>query len=89
MLERYWFGNPHAMELARRAGPAEILTQHRMVTLDDYANRLEDHPLVLRAAACQEWSGSWYTVRVAIVNWNNTALDTAAVSVIRSNYGTR
>lgn len=80
LLERYWFGNPQAMELARRAGPREIFTQRRMVTLGDYANRLEDHPLVLRAAAWQEWSGSWYTVRVAVVNWANSALDRNGVS---------
>ena len=80
LLERYWFGNPRAMELARRAGPREIFTQRRMVTLDDYANRLEDHPLVLRAAAWQEWSGSWFTVRAAVVNWNNTSLDASGVS---------
>jgi hypothetical protein len=80
LLERYWFGNPQAMELARRAGPREIFTQRRMVTLEDYANRLEEHPLVLCATAWQEWSGSWYTVRVAVVNWNNTLLDAGSVS---------
>lgn len=75
LLESYWFKNPAAMEWARRAGPREIFTQRRMVTLEDYANRLEDHPLVLRAAAWQQWCGSWFTVRVALINWKNTALD--------------
>lgn len=76
LLESYWFRNPAAMENARRAGPREMFTQRRMVTLDDYANRLEDHPLVLRAAASQQWGGSWFIVRVALINWRNTPLDT-------------
>lgn len=75
LLEAYWFSNPAALEQARRAGPREIFTQRRMVTLDDYALRLEDHPLVLRAAASQQWGGSWFVVRVALINWRNTALD--------------
>lgn len=80
LLERYWFGNPQAMEQARRAGPRAIFTQHRMVTLEDYANRLEDHPLVLRATSWQEWSGSWFTVRVAVINWRNAQLDDLGLS---------
>jgi hypothetical protein len=75
LLEAYWFSNPAAMEYARRAGPREIFTQRRMVTLDDYTNRMEDHPLVLRAAATQQWGGSWFIVQVALINWQNTAID--------------
>lgn len=81
LLERYWFANPQAMELARRAGPRALFTQRRMVTLADYANRLEDHPLVRRATAWQQWSGAWFTVRVAVVNWANTALDDSGWSL--------
>jgi hypothetical protein len=79
LLEAYWFSNPAAMEYARRAGPREIFTQRRMVTLDDYANRMEDHPLVLRASATQQWGGSWFIVQVALINWQNTALDSTPV----------
>ena len=74
-LERYWRLYPDAMEQARRDGPGAIRTQRRMVSLDDYANRLEDHPLVSRAQAWDRWSGSWNTVHVAVIGWLGTALD--------------
>lgn len=80
LLERYWFSKPQAMEQARRNGPAKIFTQHRMVTLDDYANRLEDHPLVLRATSLQEWTGSWFTVKAAVINWRLVLLDATGES---------
>jgi hypothetical protein len=63
------------MEQAKRAGPREIHTQKRMVTTYDYAVRLREHPLVVHAHAWSEWSGSWYTVRLAVIAWGNMKLD--------------
>ena len=77
-LENYWRVHPHAMEQARRAGPREIHTQKRMVTTDDYAIRLREHPLVLHAHAWKEWSGSWFIVRLAVIAWGNKELDDGA-----------
>ena len=74
-LEDYWRIHPHAMEQARRAGPREIHTQKRMVTTDDYAIRLREHPLVVQAHAWKEWSGSWFTIRLAVIAWENIELD--------------
>jgi hypothetical protein len=74
-LEDYWRSHPHAMEQARRAGPREIHTQKRMVTTDDYAVRLREHPLIVQAHAWNEWSGSWFTVRLAAIAWGNHELD--------------
>lgn len=74
-LEAYWYAHPHAMDRARQAGPREIHTQKRMVTTDDYAIRLREHPLVLHAHAWSEWSGSWFTVRLAVIAWGNINLD--------------
>lgn len=74
-LDRFWLRNPHFMEDARREGPRSIHVQHRMVTVDDYARRLEEHPLVLRAHAWSGWTGSWETLRVAVVAWDNRHLD--------------
>ena len=74
-LERLWQRKPRLMELAREAGPQAIHTQKRMVTEADYAQRLEDHPLVLRAHAWRDWSGSWMTLRVAVVLQGNRQLD--------------
>ena len=79
-LEQYWYSHPLAMEQARRAGPQEIFTQKRMVTLADYALRLEEHPLVLHAAAWQQWSGAWNSIYVAVMPWNNQLLDAVGVS---------
>ncbi len=74
-LEELWRRNPLLMEPARRAGPRAIHTPRRMVTVEDYADRLADHPLVLRACAWSAWTGSWPTVRVATILWNDHALD--------------
>jgi hypothetical protein len=74
-LERYWRESPHAMAQAKQAGPREIHTQKRMVTVEDYALRLREHPLVLHAHAWSEWSGSWLTLRLAVIAWENLPLD--------------
>lgn len=78
-LEIYWLRHPEVMEAARRAGPLSIRRQRRMVTTDDYANRLTDHPLVLRAHSWTDWSGAWTTVHVAVVAWEEHRLDDAPV----------
>lgn len=76
LLESFWADNPYEMERARLAGPVAIRTQHRMVTVQDYAERLEDHPLVVRATAWLRWTGAWSTIDVAVVLWDTTlALD--------------
>ncbi len=74
-LDELWRRNPHLMEPARLEGPRSIHTQRRMVTVADYADRLTDHPLVLRASGWSAWTGSWPTVRVATVLWNDHPLD--------------
>ena len=78
-LDSLWLREPNLMDKARQAGPREIHTQQRMVTVEDYAERLEDHPLVLRAHSWVEWSGSWSTLRVAVIGWGNTLLDEVPV----------
>lgn len=74
-LTDFWFENPSAMDEARREGPRSIHQQHRMVTAADYALRLEEHPLVLRAQATVRWAGSWTTVEVALVVADDEPLD--------------
>lgn len=76
-LLAYWFANPSAMEEARKAGPRSVHDQHRMVTTADYALRLEEHPLVLRAQARERWTGSWTTIEVALVLVGDAPLDVA------------
>ena len=74
-LEQLWRGNASLMATAKREGPLAIHTQRRMVTVADYADRLMDHPLVLRAFAWEEWSGAWNRLRVAVVLWKDHSLD--------------
>jgi hypothetical protein len=74
-LNRYWAAYPHVMDSARDAGPRTIHTQKRMVTEDDYAERMEDHPLVLQGHAFSRWSGSWSTIYCAVIIANNIPLD--------------
>jgi hypothetical protein len=74
-LEGLWLRRPDLMEQARAAGPRAIRTQRRMVTVADHATRCEEHPLVHRATAWQEWSGSWTTVKVAVIPHGGRTLD--------------
>lgn len=74
-LEDYWRSHPHAMEQAKRAGPREIHTQKRMVTTEDYALRLREHPLVANAHAWSDWSGSWFSLHLAVIAEENLQLD--------------
>lgn len=73
LLDR-WRADPPVMEAARLAEPGNIRTQKRMASLRDYALRLEEHPLVLRAQANRLWGGSWPVVWITVSLWNNMAL---------------
>lgn len=76
-LERFWQLHPREMNLAREQGPKAIHSQKRMVTMADYAQRMTEHPLVLRAHCYGQWSGSWNSLYVAVVLTNNIPLDQA------------
>ncbi len=79
VFDNWWLDHPERMDQARLEGPRAIHDQHRMVTISDFENRLEDHPLVLRAHAWERWDGSWSVVHVAVVLWKRTGLDEAVV----------
>lgn len=74
-LQQLWEREPLRMEAARRAGPRAVHAQRRMVSLEDYGVRLEEHPLVNRAQATLEWGGSWPVVRAAVTLAEDGALD--------------
>lgn len=78
-FDNWWLDHPEKMDQARLDGPRAIHDQHRMVTLDDFKARLEDHPLVLRAHAWARWDGAWSTVHVAIIPWQRLGLDADGV----------
>ena len=67
MLERFWAQNPYEMENARAAGPRAVRTQHRMVSIEDYAAKLTEHPAIAAAKAEFKWTGSWYTLFLAVI----------------------
>jgi hypothetical protein len=75
-LYRHWTLYPQAMLDAKHAGPAAVHTQRRMVTEEDYARRLEDHPLVLFSHAFSSWTGSWQTIVAACFLFGAVSLDT-------------
>jgi hypothetical protein len=74
-FDQYWQDNPQKLKAAKVAGPRSIHTQKRIVTVDDYVTRLEEHPLVLRAHAWETWGGSWSLIQVAIIPWQRLGLD--------------
>jgi predicted phage baseplate assembly protein len=53
-------------EQIRRRAPQAFLTQERAVTMPDYAARTEMNSQVKHAAATLRWTGSWYTVFIAV-----------------------
>lgn len=74
-LGQYWQAYPHAMNAARSAGPRTIRQQRRMVTVADYAEQMEHHPLVLRGHAYARWTGSWSRIHCAVILPNHLLLD--------------
>lgn len=78
-FDNWWLDHPEKMDQARLDGPRAIHDQHRMVTLDDFMTRLEEHPLILRAYAWDQWDGSWSTVHVAVIPWRRMDLDEKGV----------
>ncbi|MCL2643838.1 MAG: hypothetical protein FWD51_00050 [Betaproteobacteria bacterium] len=69
LMEREWIQNPVLMEAARRAGPKSVRQQRRMVNVDDYAEGMEQHPLVRRAVSSTSWNGSWQCILVTVILW--------------------
>ena len=55
-----------SIESVRQRAPSAFRVQERAVTLEDYANVALRCPNVGRAAAVFRWTGSWYTVFLAV-----------------------
>lgn len=58
--------DPETNDQIRRRAPQAFLTQERAVTMTDYQNVTETNPLVDQAVASLRWTGSWYTVFIAV-----------------------
>jgi hypothetical protein len=70
-----WSAHPESMEAARVAGPRAVHRQRRLVTATDYAQQLQQHPLVVRTHAWQTWGGSWPVIWVVLRLWKDVAMD--------------
>ncbi len=57
---------PETAEEIRRYAPEAFRTQRRAVTAEDWKQAAEAFPGVSRARADMRWTGSWYTVFIAV-----------------------
>jgi predicted phage baseplate assembly protein len=74
---------PESMAEARIRAPEVFARQRRAVTPQDYANRLQDHPLVQRAVVQRRWTGSWSTLFCTVDLVGGAPLDRAAEVTLR------
>lgn len=58
--------DPETTDQIRRRAPQAFLTQERAVTMADYEAVADANPLVQNSVASLRWTGSWYTVFVAV-----------------------
>ena len=58
--------DPETNDQIRRRAPQAFLTQERAVTMADYEAVTEMNSQVDRAVATLRWTGSWYTVFIAV-----------------------
>jgi hypothetical protein len=79
--------DPETADQIRRRAPQAFLTQERAVTMADYESVAEMNPLVDRAAASMRWTGSWYTVFVAVEPQGAGILSPNLASSLQSTVG--
>jgi hypothetical protein len=58
--------DPETNDQIRRRAPQAFLTQKRAVTMADYEAVAEANPQVDQAVASLRWTGSWYSVSIAV-----------------------
>lgn len=63
------------LDEVRQYAPQAFRRQERAVTESDYSEVLKRHPEVQRASAMLRWTGSWYTVFVAIDRFGGKEVD--------------
>lgn len=65
------------MDEVRLYSPEAFKTQKRAVSPDDYASIAERHPEVQKAVAYHRWTGSWYTIYLALDRVGGRPVDEA------------
>jgi hypothetical protein len=76
---------PESAEEIKRDAPEAFRIQERAVTPEDYAEVVERHPSVQRAAATFRWTGSWYTVFLTVDRKGGGEVDAAYEQLIRDH----
>lgn len=76
---------PETIESVRRRVPYAYRSPERAVTPKDYARMAEHHPEVQKAVARLRWTGSWYTVFVAVDRRGRTEVDAEFKERLRSH----
>lgn len=77
---------PESMEYVRQSAPQAFRAQKkRAVTPEDYANVAELHHQVQQAAATLRWTGSWYTIFLAIDRLGGLPIDNDFKKEIRNH----
>jgi predicted phage baseplate assembly protein len=64
-------------EDVRQFAPLAFRAQERAVTEEDYVKILQRHPQVQKASAALRWTGSWYTVFIAVDRLGGQLVDDA------------
>lgn len=74
---------PESLEEVRQLAPQAFRVQQRAVTVEDWAEVAARHPEVQRARARFRWTGSWYTVFLAVDRRGGAPVDAAFESSLR------
>ena len=77
--------DPEPIEQVKRIAPHAYRRQERAVTLEDYAEMAQRHDEVRHAVARRSWTGSWYTIFVAIDRKGGRPVDPAFERTIRTH----
>ncbi|MGA8572445.1 MAG: putative baseplate assembly protein [Desulfobaccales bacterium] len=76
--------DPETDDQIRRRAPQAFLTQDRAVTMADYESWAEANAQVDQAVASLRWTGSWYTVFIAVEPEGGGTLTSALQKAVRS-----
>jgi hypothetical protein len=76
--------DPESNDQIRRRAPQAFLTQDRAVTMADYEALADDNPQVDRSVASLRWTGSWYTVFVAVEPVDGSQLTSALQNTVQN-----
>jgi predicted phage baseplate assembly protein len=77
--------DPETPDQIRRRAPQAFFTQERAVTMTDYEAVTETNPQVDQAVSSLRWTGSWYTVFIAVEPAGGGNLTSALQRALKTN----